>query len=625
MTAEATRTLKEARALFYPWCAMMIACTFPLFSQPGALLNLLFLMTLFIGIPLLACLSFGNEFRHKTMELLVSQPVSRLKIWREKWVVAATAIMTISLVAFLCNRPPLNFSRTEDLNYLMFLVITTCSAAFWTLFAKSTLGGLMLNIATVIPLGLAKFGFEDWNASAGHFRSTGVIIVLTAATLAYSAAMLWLGRWLLIRQQSGPGFAGVDIMVAIPILMPGGLASVFRSRVQQPILNLLRKELQMLRPLFLLSTLYVLGWSAIAIASPHISVTGGRRYAMLVLLVIGSSSYPVVAMFLAASLPLSEERAYGTQLWHLTLPLSMKRQWLIRGGTGLLIGLFCGFGITSALTYMARLFLAPVVVRGVAEMGIPMTLPILVAFFVFLFWCAVIARDMARTALLVVVASAVLSLTYGGSYKIADWLSARAVDLATFLISRYQLNPSTFNFGLGWFPHLDSVPAWMWMAGMCVAMTFHTYLLFRELPQASGLKMIRPLAPYLAAILVFVPLSTVRYWKGYVTEINLFYETEKAIVEAQPPNSFTLQDLVGNSNLPGYAKQWLRDSKMTMSITDLPVTSKKRNLYSSEELFLSHQWKSYQLTISLPNGITCFAEFSSDKSKWVFPGHQHCY
>jgi hypothetical protein len=152
---------------------------------------------------LAACLSFGNEFRHKTMELLVSQPVSRLRIWREKRVVVAIAILTTSLVVSICSRTPVHVRRPEDLDYVMFLVITTCSAAFWTLFARSTLGGLMLNIAIVIPLGLAKFSFWEWNAAAGRFSNTGVMLILSAATLGYSAVMLWLGRWMLIRRQSG--------------------------------------------------------------------------------------------------------------------------------------------------------------------------------------------------------------------------------------------------------------------------------------------------------------------------------------------------------------------------------------------------------------------------------------
>ena len=162
------------------------------------------------------------------------------------------------------------------------------------------------------------------------------------------------------------------------------------------------------------------------------------------------------------------------------------------------------------------------------------------------------------------------------------------------------------------------------MAGLCAVMAFHTYPLYRQLPRQGSLKMIRSLVPYLVAILVFVPLESVRYWKGFVTELNLFYETEKAIIEAQPPDSFTLQDLARASNLPAYVKQWLRNSKMTMTATDLPVTSDRRKLYASEELFLSSHWSTYNLTIRLPNGILCQAEFSSDKSKWVFPGPQHC-
>jgi hypothetical protein len=169
---------------------------------------------------------------------------------------------------------------------------------------------------------------------------------------------------------------------------------------------------------------------------------------------------------------------------------------------------------------------------------------------------------------------------------------------------------------LGWFPNLDAIPGWVLMAAVCVGMALHTYPLFRRLPREGGLKMIRPLGPYLAAILVFVPLATVHYWKGFVTEINLFYETEKAIVEARPPNSFTLQDLVRDSNLPGYAKRWLRNSKMTLKATDEHILNDK--------LHAPGRWKSYQLTIILPNGISCKADFEADKSMYVLPGPHRC-
>src|SRR5687767_14611719 len=101
MNASTIRIRKEARALFWPWCAVVVAGVLqPIlartyFGQPGisTLLNLLVTnVGFFVGVPLLATLSLSNEFEHKTLSGLLSQPVSRMEIWREKAGVAAMAV-----------------------------------------------------------------------------------------------------------------------------------------------------------------------------------------------------------------------------------------------------------------------------------------------------------------------------------------------------------------------------------------------------------------------------------------------------------------------------------------------------------------------------------------------------
>jgi ABC-type transport system involved in multi-copper enzyme maturation permease subunit len=615
MTAESTRTLKEARALLFPWCAVMILCTFQLFTSRGQFLNFVFQAGFTVGVPLLACLSFGHEFRHKTMELLVTQPVSRLKIWREKSFVVATAILTLSVVAILCSRTPVHLWRPEDLDYAMFLVITTCSAAFWTLFAKSTLGGLMLNIAIVVPLGLAKFAFWEWNVSAGHFSNTGGIFVLSAAALGYSAGMLWLGKWILIRRQSGAGFAGSDLMVAIPSLMPRRIAGLLQCRRNQAVLNLIRKELQLLRPLWLLSVLYVLGWSAIAISLSFVSSARDSHQAMLVILVIGTASYPMVAMFLGAVLPFAEEGGLGIQLWHLTLPLSIKTQCLTRLMTGLLAGLFCGIGLTSVLTSLAKTALGPDIVREMDRIYVPFHTSYLLMFFAFIFWCAVIARDMPRTAALAGAAGALLGVAYRGGQLMATWTGEIFGKLARLVISGYQLNPSAFHFSPERFPDLFRLPEWILAIAMCAVMSFHSYRLFRRLPRESALKLIRPLVPYLAVIVIFVCLTSIRLWNGgWSAEFDLYYDIEKAIVAVQPPKSFTVEDLTRVAALSNDTRRWLRNSNMSLTVTDDPDPYGIRRKYSHGN------WKVYRLTIQLPNGTACKAKFpaAADGSRRFF-------
>jgi ABC-type transport system involved in multi-copper enzyme maturation permease subunit len=575
----------------------MLLCTFPLFSRRGEFLYFLFQFGLLLGVPFLACHSFGNEFRHKTMDLLVSQPVNRLKIWREKWIVVAIAFLTTTLFASLTSRTPWHITRIDEMDFVMFLVVTTCSATFWTLVGRSTLGGLVLNISSFILLFSIKASLWVWN-------STAAILALSAATLGYSAVMLWLGRRVLVHRQSGEGFAGPDVMATIPSVMPARIASWFQCRPDQVLLNLIRRDLRLLRPLWLLTVLYVLGWSVMATSFSFVPAVGEMYRTALVILVLVTATYPIIAIFLAASLPMGEERAFGVQLWHLALPLSMKTQWLIRLLSGLTAVVLCAVAVPALLMALAQALLRPEFMEKFESMGMIEPIPALLAFFLVSFWCAVVARDLIRTAGLIAATGGMMFLAAHSSL----WITERLIDLLEYLlilpVSWYHLNPYIYTFyePLNWFPNLSRLPEWISMTVLSVLMTIHTMRLFRRLPQENALKMLRSLVPYLVLIITFVSLMTIRSWNGGygVVPYELFYETEKAIVKLQPTNTFTVEDLAKASVLPASTQRWLRNSKMEVTISDPPAGN-----------FLppGYERKIYNLTLHLASGTTCKTSF----------------
>src|SRR5205807_676243 len=169
--------------LFWPWCAVIIAGALRLVEQSDSallrggalqgihpLVEAISFLGFFVGIPLLATLSLGNEFHHRTLQLLLSQPVSRMEIWSEK------------------------------------------------------------------------------------------LIVTIVAVLSYAGVMLWLGRRALARFQVTGGLAGDDLLMAGPKMMPRAVAEWLRCRSTSPLLNLIRKELRLLRPVWLISLLAVPAW-----------------------------------------------------------------------------------------------------------------------------------------------------------------------------------------------------------------------------------------------------------------------------------------------------------------------------------------------------------------------------
>src|SRR5438552_3077704 len=109
MSPRATRLFKEGRTLFWPWCAVTSAGAVPMlllaFSnhgvnlwpgfnpRHGAALDVS-LAGFVLGIPLLATLPFGSEFQHRTVSVLLSQPVNRMAIWAEKLAVTIVAALS---------------------------------------------------------------------------------------------------------------------------------------------------------------------------------------------------------------------------------------------------------------------------------------------------------------------------------------------------------------------------------------------------------------------------------------------------------------------------------------------------------------------------------------------------
>src|SRR6266851_263435 len=147
MISRLVRIKKETRALFWPWCAVMIAGALPIFfphSSPAAKLNFL---SFFFGIPVLATLSFGNEFYYRTFSLWLTQPVSRMQLWADKMIVMCAAVLsagTVSVVGmFFFALPKMNLTYNKAAA-VAYVIISMASATFWTLAARSAVGGFLI-------------------------------------------------------------------------------------------------------------------------------------------------------------------------------------------------------------------------------------------------------------------------------------------------------------------------------------------------------------------------------------------------------------------------------------------------------------------------------------------------
>jgi len=145
--SRAIRLKKEARGLFWPWCAVMIAGALPVLLPHSSTAVKLNVLGFFFGIPLLATLSLGNEFYHHTFSLWLSQPASRMQLWGEKMSVMCAAVLSAGVVTmagmFFFALPEMNLTYNKAAA-VAYVLVTIASATYWTLAARSTAGGFIL-------------------------------------------------------------------------------------------------------------------------------------------------------------------------------------------------------------------------------------------------------------------------------------------------------------------------------------------------------------------------------------------------------------------------------------------------------------------------------------------------
>ena len=270
MSARTVRIIKEVRTLFWPWCVVVIVGAAPLVlphrdAEPFSFLSF------FLGLPLLATLSLGNEFHHRTLSLWLTQPLSRMQLWAEKMMVMFPAVLSAGLVSgmvmFSVTWPTMRL--TYRATAIVYVIVSTASATFFTLITRSTLGGLLLIGYTLFVGSLFSGGIGDAPPASGGpralFSPATTIGALSTLGFGFAALMLWLGARRLMRFEVTGATGGEDLLTAGPSVMPEAFAEGFRCRPSGALLNLIRKEFRLLRPLWLVGLLIVFYLACLAL------------------------------------------------------------------------------------------------------------------------------------------------------------------------------------------------------------------------------------------------------------------------------------------------------------------------------------------------------------------------
>jgi len=409
-------------------------------------------------------------------------------------------------------------------------------------------------------------GTEYLSPASINFASIAAFVFLC-----YAGVMLWLGRRALARFQVTGGMAGDDLLMAGPDVMPGALAGWFRCRPTGAVLNLIRKELRLLRPLWLFTLLGVLVWTWLTIQLIRGSEsTEVARVLLAVSTALGAGQGKIITAdiliaILAGCLSLGEERMSGTHSWHMTLPVPARRQWLIKLVMAMFAGFVCAVLLpTLVVTAVGSVFGSPFMFVDPKGMPGPLLAVLLLSFASF--WCACAVSGTVRAALWVVPAVGAVSLAgrFGG--WIAGKLAQTTGTLVDLVASWFRISP--FND----FPYGTKI-TWVLVPTLLFAV-IQSYRLFRRQPEDSTLSMIRCLLP-LALVAFVCSFSLGASGFGLQPQRwDPFFETYLAIEKLQPgvtkrdsahPLQLTVEDLAKVSPLSALTRRWLGDSNITVA------------------------------------------------------------
>ena len=641
MSAKAIRIRKEARDLFWPWCAVSIAGLLPLLQHrsysglsfpeiPRWAVEDISFVGFFFGIPLLAALAFGNEFQYRTISLLLSQPVSRMEIWAEKLSVMTVAVAAAAVAFGIGWRAALQQDPVLWAYFAAWIIAILASTAFWTLLSRSLLGGLALNagIHSLVPI--AWINLPYWFPASQRLSPAQMTIArwtCAFAFLGYICVMLWLGRRKLARFQATGGLAGDDLLTAGPDVMPRAFAGWLRCRSTEPGLNLIRKELRLLRPVWLLSLLVVPAWIGLSAYEYRLASSLAADVTRGLMIV---AFIPLMAV-LAGSLSLGEERTSGTHLWHMTLPVPARRQWLIKLFTALFAGVVC-----PALLPILVMFAGGSIFRWPAPFGhwaAAMAWLLAMALLCFAsFWCASAVNGTVRAALWVF--PVILALALAASS--GEWVVRELMDS---VFSKFDLF-TDFGFTTA-VSHLDSslagMPPLLFVSLLLLPVlafaAVQSRRLFSKQLQDSPLFVVRRLLPLaLTAFLCSFSFAAFYSFLQHADEqmSSLFLETHQAIENFPPgiaaldsghPVQLTLDDLAQDSHLSSRTRRWLRGSRITLA-PDKPhpgaycCGGNSRGITFAPQK--SYSW--YLATIELPSGSACALSFRAGRGFGILGG-----
>lgn len=294
------------------------------------------LWTLWLGtVSLLASRAFAVEPESHGFALLLSQPVSRGRIWWEKYRVLVPIVLLLS-AAFA---PTLHFMRPRQrwdqppwVGLYCSVICSLAAAPYWASVARTTLGAMVLGFGSQIAICVSALVVVETVSG-----TEPVVLVALLCTAGYVLVFLNLGWRRHARTEAIERLTAFRNEPDLPQLMG-------RSSARHGRMNLLLRELHLHR-----SSLTLAGVFVVLLAGLHLleTVSPIEIQQMLTPLIrqLPYSVWGIVTLLFAAATAFSEERALGTHHGSLALPVATHTQFLIKLGTAAAVVLGLGIAL----------------------------------------------------------------------------------------------------------------------------------------------------------------------------------------------------------------------------------------------------------------------------------------
>lgn len=297
-------------------------------------------------VVMLALDAFGREISSGTWTLLLSQPVSRKRIWWTKSGLAAGAIGCVFVVWWLSLflRAPSLLSPGDLGSWTlgaMLFALAVWSGGLWTvLLLRQVVAAFWITV--LIPMMLVLVLAQGFEKHPEFFWPAAILVALT-----YSAAGLLWGRWLFLQAQDVHWTGGT---VTLPrwAMLPARREGAGLSRSRRPWRALLGKELRLHQ-----GQLIIAGLLAVAhLAVRGVGVLAGeslRESPILEGLVTLFWVFWLVMPVLVGGAAIAEERKLATLDMQMCLPVRPGIQLAIKMAVVLGLSLALGFGMPVLL------------------------------------------------------------------------------------------------------------------------------------------------------------------------------------------------------------------------------------------------------------------------------------